>query len=163
VPILAALVVLATGCGSAEIEDEAQLQRLETIRKATIRFADRERALAEGYRPLPRCVESSDGEEAVGLVYLQLERARDRELSLLEPEQLFYAEQPDGSPPVLVGVGYFVPDEGQKLPRSPLGHLDGPIPGQFPGQPAHFELHAWVHRENPKGVLAFFNPRVTCP
>jgi hypothetical protein len=96
------------------------------------------------------------------LEYLQIGRARDLQINLVEPEQLFYEEQPGGKPPVLVGVGYLVPDEGQKPPDSPLGHLDGPIPGQFRGESAHFELHAWVGRKNPDGVLSFFNPDVTC-
>jgi hypothetical protein len=54
-----------------------------------------------------------------------------------------------------------VPDEGQRPPETPLGHMEGPIPGTGP-IPDRFELHAWVHRRNPDGPLATFNPRVRC-
>jgi hypothetical protein len=160
--LIAVLAVLGAGCGAGEIEDPDVEQRLDTIRRATLKYRDRNVALKDGYRPLPRCVESLEGDGALGLEYIQLRLARDDEIDLLEPEQLFYEEQPGGKPPVLVGVGYFVPDEGQKPPSSPLGHLDGPIPAQYRGQDPHYELHAWVHGENPDGVLAFFNPDVSC-
>lgn len=26
----------------------------------------------------------------------------------------------------------------------------------------HYELHVWVHRDNPQGLFAEFNPGVTC-
>ena len=145
------------------MKDDRQRERLDAIRQATLKYRNRALALDEGYRPQPRCVESSDGSEALGLVYLHLRRARDQQIDLLEPELLFYQERVNGKQPVLAGVGYFVPDEGQKPPPSALGHLDGPIPSQGPGQPARYELHIWVHRHNPDGVLAFFNPDVTCP
>jgi len=160
--IAAVLALIVSGCGSGGIGDPDQRQRLELIRQATLEYENLDVALGNGYRPLPRCIESTDGSGALGLEYLQLRRARDRQINLLQPEQLFYEEQPNGGPPVLVGVGYLVPDEGQKPPNSPLGHLDGPIPGQFRGEATHFELHAWVGRENPDGVLAFFNPNVKC-
>jgi len=30
------------------------------------------------------------------------------------------------------------------------------------GWAPHYELHAWVFRENPSGMYSEFNPRVTC-
>lgn len=159
---LVALILLLSGCGSGKITNRSELQTLDTIRRAVSKYRERDVALEDGYRPLPTCVENVDGSGALGLEYIQLRRARDRTIDLLEPEQLFYAEQLGDRAPVLVGVGYFVPDEGQKPPASPLGHLDGPIPGQFFGEPAHFELHVWLFRRNPDGLLAFFNPDVEC-
>ena len=164
-PLAVAVAVLAplvSGCGSGAIGNPDQRQRLELIRQATLKYQDLDVALGDGYRPLPRCIASTDGSGALGLEYLQIRRARDRQINLLEPEQLFYEEQPNGRPTVFVGVGYLVPDEGQKPPKSPLGHLDGPIPGQFRGEAAHFELHVWIGRKNPDGVLAFFNRDVKC-
>jgi len=151
------LVVLLSACGSGKIDDPFQRQRLTEIKQATAKYKSLNAALVDGYRPLPRCMDE------LGLEYLQLDLSGDRELDLLTPEQLFYRQPPDGGPPVLEAVGYLVPDEGQKSPRSPLGHLDGPVPGQFKGESAHFELHVWVYDRNPDGVLAFFNPNVTCP
>jgi hypothetical protein len=157
---LLAALLLSAGCGSDTIDAE-QGARLALVEEATAKYKNRNVALAHGYRPLPRCIENDDESGALGLEYVHLRRSRDLKIELAKPEQLFYEEQPDGRVE-LVGVGYFVPDEGQKAPKSPLGHLDGPIPGQYRGQEPHYELHVWVHRPNPDGMLAFFNPEVRC-
>jgi hypothetical protein len=153
------LVALSTGCGSADIDDE-QSRRLASIRQATEVFKDQAAALSAGYRPGPRCAESDDESGAVGLPYQNLRINDDQQVELLRPELLFYEERRDREP-VLVGVGYLVPDEDQRPPETPLGHMEGPIPGVGP-IPDRFELHAWVHRRNPDGALATFNPRVHC-
>jgi hypothetical protein len=162
VAVLALLPFLA-GCGAGKITSRSKLQGLENIREAVSKYKNLPVALNNGYRPLPTCVEDFDESGALGLEYLQLRAVRDKTINLVEPEQLFYEPQPGGKPPVLAGVGYFVPDEGQKPPASPLGHLDGPIPGQFFGEPAHWELHVWLFHENPDGLLAFFNADIKCP
>ena len=36
--------------------------------------------------------------------------------------------------------------------------FDGPMEGHEPGQPVHYDLHAWMWRHNPAGELAQFNP-----
>lgn len=160
---LVALVVLAgsAGCGSGEVDDPAQRARLATIRQATQIYENVNAALRAGYRPLPQCLESDNDTGALGQAYVNLRLNADQQINLLRPELLFYEERPDG-PPVLVGVGYAVPDEDQRPPDTDLGHLDGPIPGVGPGQPDRFELHAWVHRANPDGPLATWNPDVEC-
>lgn len=153
----AAAALLLSGCGAGKIDDVYQQQRLDAIKLATVRYKSLDTALAQGFRPLPGCIDE------LGQEYVQLLRARDQQINLLLPEQLFYQQEPGGKAPVLKGVGYFVPKESLKPPLSPLGHLDGPIPGQFRGQSEHFELHAWVHGSNPDGILSFFNPDVSCP
>jgi hypothetical protein len=153
------LVALSSGCGSADI-DADQRQRLESIRRATGVFRDQAAALSAGYRPGPRCAESDDESGAVGLPYQNLRINDDQQVELLRPELLFYEEQRDREP-VLVGVGYLVPDEDQRPPETPLGHMEGPIPGIGP-IPDRFELHAWVHRRSPDGPLSTFNERVRC-
>jgi hypothetical protein len=159
--LVLALAVAAAGCGSGEIEDADQRDRLATIREATNVYKRVDEALSAGYRPLPACLESDNDTGAVGLTYVNLRLNQDQQIDLLRPELLFYEEQPTGQP-VLVGVGYTVPDEDQRPPDTALGHLDGPIPGVAPGQPDRFELHAWVHRENPDGPFATWNPEVRC-
>jgi hypothetical protein len=154
------LALLAAGCGSANVED-AQQRRLASIRSATDVFRDPSAAVAAGYRPAPRCAEADNDAGAVGLAYQNLRLNQDQQVNLLRPELLFYEEQRDRDP-VLVGVGYLVPDEDQRPPKTPLGHMEGPIPGVGPGQVDRFELHAWVHRRNPDGPLATWNPKVRC-
>jgi hypothetical protein len=41
--------------------------------------------------------------------------------------------------------------------------FDGPMLGHEPGQPIHYDLHAWLFEPNPEGVMSPWNPRVTCP
>jgi hypothetical protein len=153
------LAALSSGCGSGDIDNE-QARRFASIRQATEVFKDPAAALSAGYRPSPRCAESDDESGAIGLAYQNLRINDDQQVELLRPELLFYEEQRERDA-VLVGVGYLVPDEDQRPPETPLGHMEGPIPGVGP-VPDRFELHAWVHRRNPDGPLATFNPRVRC-
>src|SRR5262245_24702493 len=157
-----ALAIPLAACGSDTVKDPAQRARLETNRKATDVFKDVNAAIAAGYRPAPKCVESDNDSGALGLTYQNLRLNKDKQVNLLRPELLFYEEEPGARPPQLVGVGYLVPDDGQRPPKTPLGHLDGPIPGVGPGQVDRFEMHVWVHRKNPDGPLAIFNPNVRC-
>jgi hypothetical protein len=155
------LAAATAGCGAGKVEDSAQRARLETIRQATAGFKNVDAAVAAGYRPVPQCLESDNGSGALGLTYVNLRLNQDQQVQLLRPELLFYEQRATGAP-VLAGVGYLVPDDGQRPPDTPLGHLDGPIPGVGPGQPDRFEMHAWVHRKNPDGPLATWNPNVKC-
>ena len=161
--LLAALLAATAGCGSYEVKDSEQRARLDTIREATSVYKDVNAAISAGYRPVPGCAESDNESGAVGQAYTNLRLNRDQQIDLLRPELLFYEEKASAAQPVLVGVGYQVPDEDQRPPEIALGHLDGPIPAQGPGQQDRFELHAWVHRRNPDGVLATWNPDVSCP
>ncbi|HEY1277629.1 MAG TPA: hypothetical protein VGF25_22170 [Thermoleophilaceae bacterium] len=162
--LLLALVVALplAACGSDEVTDSAQRARLDTIRRATDVFKDVNAAIAAGYRPGPKCVESDNDSGALGLTYQNLRLNQDKQVNLLRPELLFYEQKAGARPPQLVGVGYLVPDDGQRPPKIPLGHLDGPIPGVGPGQVDRFEMHVWVHRHNPDGPLAIWNPNVHC-
>jgi rhodanese-related sulfurtransferase len=97
----------------------------------------------------------------------------DAELNWLEPEVLVYEPQADNSLQ-LVAVEYLVFEQAWKN----AGHSGPPMFGNEPfvlmkDDPAtardeahmldtHYELHLWVHRENPNGVFKEWNPRVTC-
>lgn len=160
--LVAALAAALSGCGSYEVSDSAQRDRLSTIRDATAVYKDVNAAIAAGYRPSPGCAESDNDSGALGQTYVNLRLNQDEQVDLLRPELLFYEEEASERQPALVGVGYLVPDEGQRPPKIPLGHLDGPIPAVAPGEQDRFELHAWVHRRNPDGALATWNPDVSC-
>ena len=40
--------------------------------------------------------------------------------------------------------------------------FNGPMLGPEDGEPIHYDLHAWLFVANPAGVLAPWNPKVTC-
>lgn len=97
----------------------------------------------------------------------------DAQLDWLHPEVLVYEPQPDASFQ-LVAVEYMVFEAAWKA----AGHDGPPRFGKVPfvlmkDDPAtrrdeahmlegHYELHLWVHRENPHGPFSEWNPRVTC-
>jgi len=156
-----AVGVLLAGCGSGKVDSDQQ-QRLDTIAKATAVYEDPDAAVAAGYRPVPKCLESDNDTGAMGLTYVNLRLNQDQQINMLRPELLFYQEQASGAPPKLAGVGYLVPDDGQDRPDTSLGHMDGPLPGVGPGQPDRFELHVWVHRKSPDGPLSIWNKNLKC-
>lgn len=160
---LAALAATLLGCGSYGVEDAGQRDRLNTIREATSIYKDVAAAISAGYRPAPGCVESDNDSGALGQTYVNLRLNRDQQVDLLRPELLFYEEKASEQAPALVGVGYLVPDKDQRPPKIAVGHLDGPIPAVGAGQQDRFELHVWVHRRNPDGAFATWNPDVSCP
>src|SRR4029077_8966371 len=73
------LVLLLSACGSGKISNPFQRQRLAEIEQATAKYKNLNAALADGYRPLPRCIDK------LGLEYVQLDLASDRQLDLLTP------------------------------------------------------------------------------
>jgi hypothetical protein len=90
-----------------------------------------------------------------------------------KPAMLVYEPQPDGSmtlvavenlvfqsawraagnskPPSFHGTPYLL------LKDNPATKLD-----EAHGFEPHYELHAWVYRDNPNGMFAPFSPKVTC-
>jgi hypothetical protein len=148
------------GCGSGSPQAD-QTRRLDAIRRATRLFASPDAALARGYLQVPGCIQSSDGSGALGTLFVSRSAPKNR-VDLDHPQELFYDLNPaHGSRPFL-GVGYVVDNTGQRPPSTQLGHMDGPLPGVLPGQPSHFELHAWLFRPSPDGVLSFWNRNVSC-
>ena len=157
--VVAAGLVLA-GCGSGST-DNVQQQRLDVIRRATKIYQDPDAALARGYVQVPGCIKSSDGSGALGTLFFDVTDPA-RRVDLAHPQELFYDFNPAHRGQQLLGVGYYTHDTGQRPPLTALGHMEGPLPGVLPGQGSHFELHAWIYRHNPDGVLNFWNKNVSC-
>ena len=140
-----------------------------------------ERALEDGFAPSRHCRESP-GVGAMGYHYLNLPRASNLDVNHREPGLLLYEPQKNGKVRV-VGVEYFVPllvmgPGGPQLyfgaePPAPGRILnpapelfgrkfDGPMAGHGPGEPWHYDMHAWLWRHNPGGMFAPYNPKVSC-
>lgn len=177
-PVLAAAIALVTACSpgpespTATIEPTdahlahawkkadatvGQLQAAARVRAATARFASLATAQAAGYTlQFPAgCASSADG--AQGFHYMNPDLV-DTKIDLLEPELLMYERQADGSM-VLVGVDYAVPIEQWKGAQPPV--LMGEKLNRLDALGV-WAIHIWAHRENPNGLFAAWNPRVSC-
>lgn len=164
---------------------------LEAIRAATAKYRDVEVALADGYirEPTNMCVTSEmEGlprqlggmgihffrPDLVGITGTEPRVAgAGVHEDFLQPSVLIYEPGADGSLE-LVAVENIIFRAGWEA----AGHQGAPefMGNQYyhmvdnPGTEAdeahgfeeHYELHLWVHRDNPSGVFAQFNPAVTC-
>ncbi len=162
-----------------------------TIAAIAERYATTEAAMADGFMrdPTGACVTAemvglpaTDG--AMGVHYLHPARlglipesmpvdGTDGVIDFAEPEVLVYEPQADGTER-LVAVEYLVFQDawaaaGNTAPPSLMGEefvsmIDDPATemDESHGLAAHYELHAWVPRDNPTGLFAEFNPNVTC-
>lgn len=89
----------------------------------------------------------------------------DGALDAMHPEALLY--EPKDGKLQLVGVEYIViADDWNAHHQTPpvlMGQLFNysGAPNRF-GIPAFYELHVWAGKNNPAGVFADWNPRVSC-
>jgi hypothetical protein len=138
--------------------------QLAALRGATARLHRLDVAEAEGYTVLvthpetgAACLENPDL-GGMGRHMLNVDLV-DGEVSETEPEVVIYEPGPNGKLR-LVGVEYLIPFAilGQDQPAPVLF-------GQAFEQNETFgvwALHAWVWKNNPDGVFADWNPKVTC-
>ena len=161
------------------------------IRAASERFTDVNVALKEGYirDPHGSCITAEmegqpAGKGAMGIHYFRPDmlgiRATEPRVDgtgthtdFMKPSIVIYEPQADGSLE-LVAVENLVFVEGWEAaghdgPPSSYGHewvkmVDDPATevDEAHGFQPHYELHAWVFRDNPNGPFEPFNPKVTC-
>jgi hypothetical protein len=136
---------------AAMTEESALILRLQ---RASARYHSLEVAIKDGFTLLHAC-EDRPGEGPVGMVYVSFERVLDGVIDPDSPDALIYEPSAFG-PPKLVGVEFAVLDAGQPAPE-----LFGQT-FQAEDEFGVYGLHAWVWRENPEGLFAEANPRVSC-
>jgi hypothetical protein len=181
---------LAASPGAAQSEFPGE-PTLEEVRAATQRFRDVNVALAEGYiaDPMNSCetavhmgLPATEG--VMGIHYfrpdlLQITALQPRvngnstHTDFTRPAVLIYEPQADGSlelvaienlvfiraweaaghtaPPTFRGRAYDI------MVDDPKTELD-----EAHGFEAHYDLHVWLYRDNPRGMFAQFNPAATC-
>lgn len=146
--------ISAQGATLATVEENTALA---TLRRVTARYHDIDTAFADGFVLLHEC-ENRPDEGPVGAVYVHVDRLMDGIIDPETPDALIYEPGRDGKMN-LVGAEFAVP--------YPL--WTSQTPPQFMGatfQPEDefgvFALHAWIWRENPEGMYAETNPRVSC-
>lgn len=128
---------------------------LATIRAATARYHDLNVALQEGFVLLHPCEVRDEG--PVGEVYVNFTRLLDGVIDPQTPDALVYEPGRAGGRPKLVAAEFAIPYAMVQ---------DAP---QFQGATFQNEdefgvygLHVWVWRENPNGMFAETNPRLSC-
>ncbi len=164
------LAACGVATGAAALQAGAQPKPLEStlkdVRAATARYHSVAQAEAAGYTGVNEpCVSSPDG--TMGIHYINPPLLRDNAIDPLRPEILLYVPG-NGGDLKLVGVEYWKADADQDLnTRSDEPTLFGqpfgpPMEGHAPGMPVHYDLHVWLFADNPDGMFAPFNPRLTC-
>jgi hypothetical protein len=174
--LLAGIALLAA-CGSEEIPTEATARTqpgseafaasasavnkdLAALRRVTARFHNFKTAAAAGWAAqITPCMTDPAGAGGMGFHYGN-PALIDGSARVEEPELLLY--EPDRSGRLrLVAVEYIIPYTQHSRSAAPP-ELFG---GQKFKQNDTFQLwglHAWVWKNNPSGMFADWNPRVTC-
>lgn len=152
---------LGTGIATSHGNDTAHANSdLADVRRATEQYHDVQVALDDGFVNTHHCVPQ------MGVHFVHPKRTKDATLDPERPEVLIYEphESGDGDTQYkLVGVEYFISAEMvDSTPTLFDEEFDGPMPGHGPNQPRHYDLHAWVWRNNPDGVFTAHNPNVDC-
>ncbi len=164
--VVASLASAAGPAAGAPSKDQALSRQLAAVQRATARYHRLEVAIADGYipfgNPLP-CVENP-GVGAMGYHYYNPTLLFDGVLDPTRPELLVYA--PSGNGVRLGAVEYMMPLSTWNSTQAPniFGKpFDGPMAEHEPNTSGiHYDQHAWIWVNNPAGVLATWNPSVTC-
>lgn len=143
-----------TGTAAASRADAQEHKDVAALRAATAQFHRIEVAAAAGWNEQapPGCFSSPDG--AMGYHFRNLSKVGT--LDPTQPQFVMYEPQKDGSMK-LVGAEFIYPG----LPTD--------TPPVLFGQPFSYNytfnvwaLHVWAWRENPSGLYANWNPKVSC-
>ena len=146
---------------------------LAATRAALDKYKDPMQAVRDGYFSTVACIEfHGDGGHdhmsykpgAMGVHFLNPATIGPA-LDSLKPQVLIY--EPDGDHLRLVAAEWFMPTAVAKEAPMIFGRkLDGPMEGHAPILPAelhHWDLHVWLWKTNPNGVMEPTNPAVRCP
>jgi hypothetical protein len=166
--VIAMAVSLATGSAKAEDPSKAEL---DEIRQALEKYKDPYVAVRDLYLSTVGCVHYS-GEKmeghmdypkgGMGIHFVNLTVTGP--LDPKRPNVLIY--EPVGGKLQLVAVEWLVPLSAVKERPTLLGQpFQGPMEGHEPLIPkgfVHYDLHAWLFKDNPLGMFSPTNPDVSC-
>ncbi len=158
-----AIAFFAVGFVSVRAQDDdcrtkACRAALVNAKQATAKYHDINVALADGFVQTGPCVALPTG-EAMGIHFTNFSRV-NFSVDEAEPEVLLYLPDEDGVMR-LVALEYIVPFTGSNpAPSLYNGRVfEGPNTVPFPS----YSLHVWAWRNNPWGIFADFNPKLSCP
>jgi len=152
--------------------EEPHKAQIEALRKAMEKYKDYKVAVRDLYLSTVGCVHYS-GEKMAGhmeypkgamgvhFVNVTIGGAPDP----MKPNVLIY--EPVGKELQLVAVEWLVPLKADTKERPSLfgRRFDGPMEGHeplIPQQYVHYDLHAWLFKNNPLGMFMPTNPDVSC-
>ena len=165
-----ALAGLATAPVSVSAEEPSNAE-LDAIREALVKYKDPYVAVRDLYLSTVGCVyydgmkmpghmEYPKGGMGIHFVNLTIQGPLDPK----RPNVLIY-EPADGKLQ-LVAAEWLVPVTVAKERPVLFGHpFQGPMEGHEPLIPqgyVHYDLHAWLFKDNPNGMFSPTNPDVTC-
>lgn len=166
--------VLALACGAVLKPAAAQDQKaqIDALRKALEKYQDYKVAVRDLYMSTVGCVyysgekipgymEYAKGAMGVHFVNLTVKGPPDP----MKPNVLIY--EPVGKKLKLVAVEWLVPltPDTKEVPTLFGQKFMGPMEGHEPLIPkefVHYDLHAWIFKDNPLGTFAPTNPKVNC-
>lgn len=165
-PLIAIAALLGTTVPAVSAHDSGS--SLWGAMKATARYHQLDRALADGYGTFYVCTDNeTPGVGAMGQHYVNGDLVGDPALDPLHPEVLVYEPMPDGRSR-LVALEYVVLQAdwhaafGDTTPSLFGQDLEAVGAGNRYGLPPFFELHVWLWKFNPSGLFSDWNPRVSC-
>ena len=156
---------------SAAAQDQHKAQ-IDALRKSLEKYQDYKVAVRDLYLSTVGCVhysgekiaghmEYAKGAMGVHFVNLTVKGPPDP----MKPNVLIY--EPVGKKLKLVAVEWLVPHtpETKQAPSLFGQTFMGPMEGHEPLIPkefVHYDLHAWLFKDNPLGMFAATNPKVNC-
>jgi hypothetical protein len=174
IPITLSLVTILLACddhpgtlapeGASAVEARATsastASQIAQLRRLVARFHDFDAAVHAGWATqITPCLEAP-GLGAMGFHYGNLGYIQDGGVvDLLQPELLLYEPEKSGKLR-FVGVEYIVPFADHPATAAPPTLLGQPF-AQVP-EFGVWGLHIYVGRENPSGIFAPWNPKVSC-
>jgi hypothetical protein len=162
----------------AAIPSAAHAQRLTpnlvATRAALEKYQDPVVAVHDGWFSTLACIDYPQGGTGEGVmpykpggmgVHFLNPALIGQPLDSLKPQVLIY--EPVGDRLKLVAAEWFVPVEVSREAPMIFGQkLDGPMVGHAPLLPEelhHWDLHVWLWKDNPNGLMHSTNSTVSCP
>ncbi|MES2209155.1 MAG: hypothetical protein V4515_03095 [Chloroflexota bacterium] len=159
-------VLVTLGAALTYAGDKNDVRTFGDVRAATAPFHNLDVAIAAGYGPVKGCAQNP-AVGGMGQHYVKGDLVGDPALDALRPEGLVY-EPRSGGGYELVAIEYLVLKgdwesvNGANPPRlfgQPLTLVPA---GNAYGLPDFYELHVWLWKNNPAGLFADWNRRVSC-
>lgn len=170
-------VMLLTRTGEAQVSQSGSPtlpSPLAAVRAALDKYQDPIVAIRDGYLSTLGCVDYPEGGGGMGMmpykpggmgVHFLNPALIAPTLDSLKPQVLIY--EPVGNRLRLVAAEWFVPVALAKEAPMIFGtKLDGPMEGHQPILPAelhHWDLHVWLWKDNPNGLMHPTNSTIKCP